>query len=179
MEIGRLLLHRHNDIHAWQPGAVVPEGFTYQALYSRPRGGPLHDSFRYRQAQAGVATRVWTGVPGERPAMTSPAIAVNPPVVSARYKPTSSRERPVRRAGLQRPGSRDQALRRARPRARRALIMARPFLVFIRARNPWVRLRLISLGWNVRFMMLYNSVGRGKIRCRRLCAGGVQTYCLK
>jgi hypothetical protein len=25
-------------------------------------------------------------------------------------------------------------------------------LVFIRSRNPWVRRRLIRLGWNVRFM---------------------------
>ena len=45
-----------------------------------------------------------------------------------------------------------QALRRARPRARRALITARPPRVCILARNPWVRLRLISLGWKVRFI---------------------------
>ena len=45
-----------------------------------------------------------------------------------------------------------QALRRARPRARRALITARPPRVRILARNPWVRLRLTSLGWNVRFI---------------------------
>ena len=45
-----------------------------------------------------------------------------------------------------------QALRRARPRARRALITARPPRVRILARNPWVRLRLISLGWKVRFI---------------------------
>jgi hypothetical protein len=40
-----------------------------------------------------------------------------------------------------------------RPLARRRLITSRPFLVAIRARNPWVRLRLITLGWNVRFMV--------------------------
>ena len=41
---------------------------------------------------------------------------------------------------------------RFRPLARRALRTARPPLVFIRSRNPWVRRRLIRLGWNVRFM---------------------------
>ena len=41
-----------------------------------------------------------------------------------------------------------QALRRAR----RALITARPPRVRILARNPWVRLRLISLGWKVRLI---------------------------
>lgn len=35
----------------------------------------------------------------------------------------------------------DQTARRARPFARRALMTARPALVFMRARNPWVRLR--------------------------------------
>lgn len=68
----------------------------------------------------------------------------------------------------------NQALRRARPLARRALTIARPFLVFIRARKPWVRFRLISLGWNVRFMMLYNSVCGARAppdwaRLRRAC----------
>ncbi len=39
-----------------------------------------------------------------------------------------------------------QADKRARPRARRALMIWRPDLVLILARNPWVRLRLIMLG---------------------------------
>lgn len=39
--------------------------------------------------------------------------------------------------------------RRARPLARRAFNTLRPFLVAMRARNPWVRLRFLTLGWNV------------------------------
>ncbi len=31
-------------------------------------------------------------------------------------------------------------------------MMRRPFFVAMRARNPWVRLREMLLGWNVRFM---------------------------
>jgi hypothetical protein len=46
----------------------------------------------------------------------------------------------------------DQADRRARPLARRALRTRRPPLVAMRARNPWRRLRLILLGWNVLFI---------------------------
>lgn len=42
----------------------------------------------------------------------------------------------------------------ARPLARRRLSTSRPALVAIRARKPWVRARLILLGWYVRFMNL-------------------------
>lgn len=46
-----------------------------------------------------------------------------------------------------------QAVRRIRPLARRRLRTCLPFLVAMRARNPWVRLRFRILGWKVRFMM--------------------------
>lgn len=39
-----------------------------------------------------------------------------------------------------------------RPLARRRRRTLRPPAVFIRARNPWDRLRLILLGWYVRFI---------------------------
>jgi len=44
---------------------------------------------------------------------------------------------------------------RARPFARRRFNTRRPALVAMRARKPWVRARLILLGWNVRFMTFY------------------------
>ena len=46
-----------------------------------------------------------------------------------------------------------QGIRRTRPLARRALRTFRPFLVALRARKPWVRARLMRLGWKVRFML--------------------------
>lgn len=46
-----------------------------------------------------------------------------------------------------------QGIRRARPLARRELRTFRPFLVALRARKPWVRARLMRLGWKVRFML--------------------------
>ena len=42
--------------------------------------------------------------------------------------------------------TKDQALNSCRPFARRALMILRPAFVAIRARNPWVRLRLRLLG---------------------------------
>ena len=43
----------------------------------------------------------------------------------------------------------------ARPLARRRFSTRRPALVAMRARKPWVRARLILLGWNVRFITWY------------------------
>ncbi len=44
-----------------------------------------------------------------------------------------------------------QTARRLRPLARRRLMTARPFLVRIRTRKPWVRFRRVVLGWYVLF----------------------------
>jgi hypothetical protein len=52
-------------------------------------------------------------------------------------------------------GSLIYGVNRARPLARRRLRTRRPALVAMRARNPWVRARLILLGWNVRFIACY------------------------
>lgn len=49
------------------------------------------------------------------------------------------------------------AERRLRPLALRALRIARPALVLIRARKPWVRLRLMLLGWNVLLLIFTSS----------------------
>lgn len=56
---------------------------------------------------------------------------------------------------------RNQAERRLRPRARRRARTRRPFLVAMRARKPWVRFRLRTLGWNVRFMSVVPPVHDG------------------
>jgi len=50
-------------------------------------------------------------------------------------------------------GPQAESLRR--PFARLALMTARPPLVAIRARKPWVRLRRRLLGWNVCFIGLF------------------------
>lgn len=47
-----------------------------------------------------------------------------------------------------------QTARRLRPLARRRLSVRRPPGVRMRARKPWVRLRLTTLGWYVRFTRL-------------------------
>lgn len=58
----------------------------------------------------------------------------------------------------------DQADSFLRPRARRRAMTWRPFLVAMRARKPWLRLRFNTLGWNVLFMVVVltsDSEGRG------------------
>ena len=48
--------------------------------------------------------------------------------------------------------SQAQTPSRFRPLARRARMIERPPRVFMRTRKPWVRLRRVTEGWNVRFM---------------------------
>ena len=69
-----------------------------------------------------------------------------------------------RRLALLKPASARSALtqsdflyaeRRLRPLARRRFNTARPPLVDMRERKPWVRLRLRTLGWNVLFIAIY------------------------
>ena len=45
------------------------------------------------------------------------------------------------------------AERRMRPRARRRASTFRPFFVAMRARKPWLRFLLSTLGWKVRFIV--------------------------
>jgi len=58
---------------------------------------------------------------------------------------------PGRKVTLQR---RSVTARRLRPFARRRFRIWRPFFVAMRARKPCVRLRLILLGWYVRFVAM-------------------------
>ena len=53
---------------------------------------------------------------------------------------------------------------RSRPLARRADSTLRPPTLFIRERKPWVRLRLMTEGWNVRFMMVGLGLKKPYIR---------------
>src|SRR5690606_42115757 len=68
------------------------------------------------------------------------------------------------RVGL---GATAQALSRLRPLARRALMIARPWAVRMRARKPWARLRLRKLGWYVRFMLFRRGCVRRRTGAQR------------
>jgi len=58
---------------------------------------------------------------------------------------------------------------RLRPRRRRAAMILRPFLVLLRARYPWVRLRLMLEGWYVRFIALARFLARKSHCAARRC----------
>jgi hypothetical protein len=61
---------------------------------------------------------------------------------------------------------RRQGASRARPFARREESTLRPPTVFIRARKPCLRLRLVCDGWNVRFMVVGSQSKKPYIRAR-------------
>lgn len=68
-----------------------------------------------------------------------------------------------------RPATRTKTYRAStwRPLARRRLSTMRPFLVFMRLRNPWVLARRRLLGWKVRFIVHLKSplpMGRANLR---------------
>ena len=114
----------------------------------------LYKAFWHCDAEPCETQSVWLPGSVETSYGTSSFTAQRIHIVACRHETARARE-PARTAPEGRTNR--QALRRARPLARRALMTARPPRVRIRARNPWVRLRLTSLGWNVLFMMLYNS----------------------
>ena len=102
-------------------------------------GGPGCAPPRCRSARPmAYATRGGSSDPSERTAQRDGAGSL----------PAGPREGLERRTVANAP---DQAERRLRPRARRARSTARPPLVRIRRRNPWVLARLRLFGWNVRF----------------------------
>lgn len=80
--------------------------------------------------------------------------------------PRSVTGEPVERRAFADPP--DQADSRARPLARRALMIERPARVLIRARNPCLRARRRLFGWNVRFTPTSIGVRDADMPGRRL-----------
>jgi hypothetical protein len=96
------------------------------------------------QADAGLLTALGNQA---RQMFCSPAPAL--PRNSGEIRPPAERSI-ASQARKSRAGGR-QTVRRLRPFLRRAAITRRPFLVAIRERKPWTRLRRRLWGWNVRF----------------------------
>ena len=131
-------LGHHHHVDANQCLAMVPEHLTRHSLETVSLHGVSRDFARNRQSQ------------------TCGLVAI----ASAKHrkKTVGTTLRGIEhRAELvllvEARGARKPAVaygqRRARPLARRAFRILRPFLVAMRARNPWVRLRFLTLGWNV------------------------------
>lgn len=148
--------HNHN-IPAVQNLLVQSVGFTNLAFEAIAFNGELDALLANHQTQTGVIEAVVTGEKQnvftwnfagggveDRLEVSGSQQALFPTEVSTHH-----------------PFRAYQTARRLRPLARRRDRTARPFLVAIRARKPWVRARLIVLGWKVRFMVRYLVVDYG------------------
>jgi hypothetical protein len=107
--------------------------------------GPVRHTARDRHPQASVTYTIRSGMNDKKSVLTSfSATGEFPKLTAGAYAVGSGKTE----LGL----VRIQALRRARPLARRALKTLRPPFVAMRARKPCTRLRFSSLGWKVLFI---------------------------
>lgn len=93
-----------------------------------------------------------------------PTAALDPQVIRPLAKPTLPGVAEAGEAQFALVGM--VATSRLRPLARRRERTLRPPGVFIRARKPWVRLRLMLLGWYVRFTTTSEFLSRSLTPCR-------------
>src|SRR6185312_5220421 len=121
----------------------VAEELAQASLHLVPRDR-RPDRFRDRQADASTLAAVLAREPVEHevPRRDRPAVPIDRVEVARAREAVAALHARVQRA---------EAERRLRPLARRRLSIARPARVDIRARKPWRRLRLRTLGWSVRF----------------------------
>ena len=120
------------------------EALPYHPFDSVTNHGRFHPFLRDGQSQSRMGQPVFREQHGEDPIDTPPVIRENPLVFGWPEQPERAAESlpTVVTAGIQR----DQAASRLRPLALLALMILRPLRVFMRARNPWLRLRFRLLG---------------------------------
>jgi len=138
----------HDNIPTADVALVEAKAFPDDALDSVARHGSRCGFFRDGQAQTWIAQAIGCSQQGECPTRCTPRLGKYTPELYGPGQPRAARK--AGRTPFQ--GVENYTVRRARPLARRALMTKRPFLVRIRARKPWVRLRCRLLGWNVLFM---------------------------
>jgi len=154
---------RHDDeIHCGEHVTELSERFPDLALDPVPGDGPsgcFHgDSHTQpRACFAGAGEDHKKSVRRSATAFENPGeITLEPEPVRAPEPGIACGSGPL--GHLRLPASR-QGVSCARPLARRRARIWRPFLVAMRARNPWVRLRRRLLGWNVRFIGAVSGSG--------------------
>lgn len=138
---------QHHQIQSAQFRLVTTETFPRHPLDAVPVHGALHLSAGDRQTETRPGQTVGAGQDRETVITGFDRAAEDPFELGALGQPQGPGK--TRRSGS---GMLLQGVRRARPLARRAFSTRRPFLVAMRARKPWVRLRFRTLGWNVLFM---------------------------
>ena len=137
----------HHAIQAAERSLVTAEAFARDPFQPVARHGGLGDPAGHGQAQARVSQLVGSGQHGEMAVAGFAGLGEDAGKGVSAGQPGATRKAGVAGRGV-------QGAKRARPLARRAFRTRRPPLVAIRARKPWVRLRWMMLGWNVRFMAI-------------------------
>jgi hypothetical protein len=129
----------HDQVQTTELILTCPEVFAYLALDAVAHHGMRGHLAGDRDAKARVVQAIRNTVDVEAGVLAAFAVALQGQEIFA--SPDALRAtKPV--IG----GRRGQALRRARPLPRREASTRRPPLVAMRARKPWVRLRLMTLG---------------------------------
>lgn len=147
----------HHHIQTRKTDPVLAETLARQAFDAIPAHRRFHAFFRYHQTQARGIAAVFSRPHSQDTTRRLILPIKNQLVFAGTGKPATPAETLIRRRTLpginseiqhrvQGDGVAGQADRRVLPLARRRLITRRPPGVLIRARNPWVRLRLITLG---------------------------------
>lgn len=137
---GRLEPDHDIDGHPLQP--QTPKRFARQALDPVALHTVSGQTLCHDQTEMPHRFRGLQPVDRKIPAATSPALLEHLLEATGSAEPVDSPES----LRFLENGGKTQTARRTRPLARRALITARPALVFMRARKPWVRLRLVTEG---------------------------------
>ncbi len=151
----------HHNIQTRKTGLVLTEALSRQTLDAITTHRIFYAFFRYHQTKARGITAVFPRTHGQHAArrlilpvknqlvFTGPGQPAAPAETLLRSRPLPGINSDNQSGGqhqAQSDAATDQADRRVLPLARRRLITRRPPGVLIRARNPWVRLRLITLG---------------------------------
>jgi len=148
---------------------LVAKRFSYQAFYSVAPHRPQGDLARHSDPQSRLLRIIAPGVNCEQFIPAATTDTQHCPESCRSQQAVAAREALAVHGRALAGAITDQALSCARPLARRALIIARPPRVFIRALKPWRRLRLTILGWKVRFIFtrgLSGTKGAGIYRLR-------------
>lgn len=132
-------LGNNHKVQALQACLFMSKGVPHDSFDPVSVYRPPRDPTRDRDPQARIAKMIYQGMYREQVVLIALAAFYHSPEVGSAG---DSRTLWVGEAG-----GGFQALTRARPFARRALRTLRPPLVLMRARKPWVFLRLRALGW--------------------------------
>ena len=130
----------HDQVNPCECAALGAKYFARDAFTVIARYGARHHTFADYDAETRAGNPVGSGIHLEQPAVDPAFISEHRGERIGTVEPV----RPGKRVDLARPG---QTPRRARPLARRARTTARPPRVFMRTRNPCVRLRRVVDGW--------------------------------